>query len=76
MLSSMNSFDWGGIQSVTVDGQLVEFSVASQSRTDWTQDPGLRLGSSGSAHAGACLDRFGGNCVRRAVKVGHTNPVK
>jgi len=36
-ISSMNSFDWGGIQSVTIDGQPVEFSVISASGTDWTQ---------------------------------------
>jgi hypothetical protein len=35
-LNSLNSFDWGGIQGVTVDGQPVDFAVTSQSGTDWT----------------------------------------
>jgi hypothetical protein len=36
-IDAMNSFDWGGIQSVTVDGQPIEFAVVSMSGTDWTE---------------------------------------
>jgi hypothetical protein len=34
-LSSMNSFDWLGVQGVFVDGQPVDFLVSSVSGTDW-----------------------------------------
>jgi MYXO-CTERM domain-containing protein len=33
----LNTLDWTGIQSVTVNGQPVTYSLTSTSGTDWTQ---------------------------------------
>lgn len=34
-INAMNSFDWGGIQSVTVGGRDVAYTLTSQSGVDW-----------------------------------------
>jgi hypothetical protein len=72
-IEAMNSFDWGGIQSVTVDGQPVEFSVTSQSGTDWIQaytPPVPELPTSALLLTGL------GFAMRRALTARRANTIK